>query len=60
MIALFFNPFGFDAVQYWLISQTGSLWRANLVMYGIAVLFYGLYTYYQYKARKHDKAQGYN
>ena len=47
MLALFFNPFGFDAVQYSLILWTGSLWRANLVLYFIAGLFFGLYFYFR-------------
>ena len=42
MIALFFNPLGFDIIQYWLVNLTGSLWRANFVMYFIAALFFGL------------------
>ena len=46
MLALFFNPFGFDAVQYSLILLTGSLWRANFVLYCIAGFFFGLYIYY--------------
>jgi hypothetical protein len=45
-LALFFNPFGFDAVQYSLILLTGSLWRANFVMYCIAVSFFGCYIYF--------------
>jgi len=44
-LALFFNPFGFDAAQYSLILLTGSLWRANFVMYCIAASFFGLYIY---------------
>ena len=47
MLALFFNPFGFDAVQYFLILLTGSLWKANFVLYGIAGLFFGLYIYFR-------------
>jgi len=43
MTAMFLNPFGFDIVQWWLIQQTGSLLRANLVLYCIAGLFFGLY-----------------
>lgn len=42
MLALFFNPFGFDIIQYQLIQTTGTLWRANFVMYVIAGLFLGL------------------
>ncbi len=47
MLALFFNPFGFDAVQYSLILLTGSLWKANFVLYCIAGFFFGLYIYYR-------------
>ena len=47
MLALFFNPFGFDAVQYSLILWTGSLLKANLVLYGIAAVFFGLYIYFR-------------
>lgn len=42
-LCLFFNPFGFDAVQYYLIELTGNIWRANLIMYCIAGLFFGCY-----------------
>jgi hypothetical protein len=45
-LALFFNPFGFDAAQYSLILLTGSLWRANFVMYCIAASFFGCYIYF--------------
>lgn len=47
MLALFFNPFGFDAIQYSLILWTGNLWKANLVMYFIAASFLGLYFYFR-------------
>jgi hypothetical protein len=47
MLALFFNPFGFDAVQYSLILLTGSLWKANFVLYCIAAFFFGLYIYFR-------------
>jgi hypothetical protein len=47
MLALFFNPFGFDAVQYSLILLTGNLWKANFVLYCIAGLFFGLYIYFR-------------
>jgi len=52
MLALFFNPFGFDAVQYSLILWTGTLLRANLVLYGIAGLFFGLYIYFRRISKK--------
>jgi hypothetical protein len=46
MIAMFLNPIGFDAVQLILIDLTGSYWNANLVMYCLAGLFFGLYFYF--------------
>jgi len=52
MLALFFNPFGFDAVQYSLMLWTGSLWRANFVMYCIAGVFFGLYFYFRRLSKK--------
>jgi hypothetical protein len=53
MVALFFNPLGFDIIQYWLVLATGSLWRANFVMYCIAGLFFGLSILLQWQAKKH-------
>ena len=52
MLALFFNPFGFDAVQYSLILWTGSLWKANFVLYCIAGVFFGLYIYFRRLSKK--------
>ena len=52
MLALFFNPFGFDAVQYSLILWTGSLWKANFVLYCIAALFFGSYFYFRKKSKE--------
>jgi hypothetical protein len=59
MVALFFNPMGFDIVQYWLIQATGSLWRANFALYCIAALFFGLSILFRilYKKKiKHEKS----
>jgi len=44
-LCLFFNPFGFDVVQYYLMELTGNIWRANLIMYCIAGLFFGSYIF---------------
>ena len=43
MIAVFLNPFGYDALQALLIKLTGSFWSANLVLYFLAAFFFGLY-----------------
>lgn len=52
MLALFFNPFGFDVVQYSLILWTGSLWKANFVLYCIAGFFFGFYFYFRKLSKK--------
>jgi hypothetical protein len=46
MIGMFLNPFGFDAIQIMLIELTGNYWNANLVMYCLAGLFFGLYFFF--------------
>ena len=46
MIGLFLNPFGFDGIQLSLIKLTGSLLRANFVMYCLAASFFILYFYF--------------
>lgn len=45
MIALFLNPAGFDAVQMILIRLSGSLLRANFILYCLAALFFGFYFF---------------
>jgi hypothetical protein len=52
MLAMFFNPFGFDIVQYGLIRLTGSLFYANVVLYCIAGLFFGLSILFQRLSKK--------
>lgn len=43
---MFLNPMGFDVVQLTLIKLTGSLFGANLVLYCLALFFFGLYFYF--------------
>ena len=43
MMGMFFNPFGFDAIQIMLIKLTGSYYGANLVLYCLAVSCFGFY-----------------
>jgi len=52
MLALFFNPFGFDAVQYSLMLWTGSLWKANFILYCVAAVFFGFYLYLRKLSKK--------
>ena len=53
MLALFFSPLGVDALQLSLIELTGSLWKANLGMYCLALLFFILYIFFLH--RKNQK-----
>lgn len=46
MLGMFFNPFGFDAIQIMLMKSTGSYLGANLVLYCLAVFCFGLYFYF--------------
>jgi hypothetical protein len=55
MLALFFNPFGFDIVQYSLLLLMGSLWKANFVLYCTAGLFFGVYIYFTTQLNKIKK-----
>jgi hypothetical protein len=45
MLALFVNPFGYDALFAWTMKQTGSFIAADLIFYGIAFIFFGIYFY---------------
>lgn len=43
MLAMFFNPFGFDALFALVMEWTGSYWMTDVVFYGVSALFFGLY-----------------
>jgi len=46
MLGMFFNPFGFDAIQIMLMKLTGSYLGANLILYCLAGFCFGLYFYF--------------
>ena len=46
MLGMFFNPFGFDAIQIMLMNLTGSYLGANLILYCLAAFCFGLYFYF--------------
>ena len=54
-LCLFFNPFGFDVVQYYLLTLTGDIWKANFVLYCIAGFFFGCYILLSKKIKKSSK-----
>jgi hypothetical protein len=54
-LSLFFNPLGFDIIQWELVQWTGGLWKANAVLYCIAGLFFGFYILLRRKIKQNDK-----
>ena len=58
-IALFFNPLGFDFVQYWLLELTGSIWAANLMLYIIAGVFFVLSSIFRKMKKEPEKDDKY-
>jgi hypothetical protein len=45
-IALFLNPFGYDIIVYGITIITKSYWVTMSIMYSLAVLFFGLFLYF--------------
>ena len=55
MIAMFFNPFGFDALFALVMRWTGSYWVADGIFYAISILFFLLYTFLSQKDKRSGK-----
>lgn len=51
MLALFFNPFGFDFVTVLILTLTGSYLITTGILYLLAGLFFGLSIFYYKKNR---------
>ena len=45
-LALFLNPFGYDVIVYDITLLTQSYWVTMSIMYSLAVLFFGLFLYF--------------
>jgi hypothetical protein len=43
VLGTFFNPLGFDAAFAFVTKLTGSYIITDLIFYGLALLFFGLY-----------------
>lgn len=43
VLGTFFNPLGFDAAFAFVTKLTGSYIVTDLIFYGVALLFFGLY-----------------
>ena len=55
MLAMFFNPFGFDALFALVMEWTGSYWTTDIVFYCVSGLFFGLY-YLHTKSYRYEKS----
>jgi hypothetical protein len=58
MIAMFFNPLGFDALFALVMKWTGSYWVTDAIFYGISILFFLLYTILSRKDKKKKSLEG--
>jgi hypothetical protein len=59
MLAMFFNPFGFDILFKIVLDWTGSFWKTDLIFYSISTLFFLSYLYLNSKSKKiEDRAIG--
>jgi len=52
MLAMFFNPFGFDVLFKMTMSLTNSYWITDVIFYCIAGAFFGLYFYFNKKSKR--------
>ncbi len=52
MLAMFFNPLGFDALFKLVMDWTDSFWITDILFYGVSLLFFGLYYIFRKKANK--------
>lgn len=55
MIAMFFNPFGFDALFKLVMDLTGSYWITDIIFYCVSGLFFGLYILLRKSIKKHKR-----
>ena len=53
MLAMFFNPLGFDALFKLVMDWTGSYWTTDLLFYLASASFFGLYFLFKKRSEKH-------
>ena len=49
VIGTFFNPFGFDFLFAFTTKLTGSYFVTDVIFYGVALFFFGLYYFFSRK-----------
>ena len=52
MLAMFFLPFGYDALFKLIMDMTGSYWIADIVFYSISGVFFILYIFLKWFLHK--------
>lgn len=52
MLAMFFLPFGYDALFLLIMKLTGSYFKADLIFYGISGCFFTIHFLLQKTIRK--------
>jgi hypothetical protein len=55
MLAMFFLPFGYDALFKLMMEVTGSYWGADIVFYSISGCFWLLYILFSRTVSKKEK-----
>lgn len=54
MLAMFFNPFGFDILFKIVLDWTGSFWKTDIIFYSISILFFLFYVYLNSKSKSYE------
>jgi hypothetical protein len=54
MLAMFFNPLGFDALFKLVMDWTGSYWTTDFIFYCAALFFLGLYLLFKKRSKKYQ------
>jgi len=55
MLAMFFNPFGFDILFKIVLDWTDSYWKTDIIFYSISILFFLSYLYLNSKSKRSEK-----
>jgi len=55
MLAMFFLPFGYDYLFKIIMDLTGSYWTADMIFYGISIIFFTIYIMSTLKLKKLNK-----
>jgi hypothetical protein len=57
MVAMFFNPFGFDVLFAMVMKWTNSYWITDLIFYCLSGLSFGLYFLFRKRFKNYKNEQ---